>query len=284
MTSNPDTTRIVRSWLDEGVTELPDRVLDAVLDRVPATPQRRTTWWPRPRARPTNNIMAVALAGAAVAVAITLLGFGLLTGDRVGGPGTDDATPSPTSRATDLPTGLIPIESGRYRLGNGFPADVTFEVPDGWNACVYSAFEQGLCSRTHDAGGVSLLAVENVVVNPCNTRLLDPPAGRSVEAFLSAVADLAGFSVTEPVEVTRGGLAGQQVVVTAPADPQCQALRTWSVPGRTNGVHAGEVNVLHVFDVGGRVLAVVGAYRPGVLSSEEIAEILAIVESVEMRP
>ena len=35
-----DATRIVRSWLDEGVTQLPDRVLDAVLDEVPATPQR----------------------------------------------------------------------------------------------------------------------------------------------------------------------------------------------------------------------------------------------------
>ena len=29
MSSDRDTTRIVRSWLDEGVTALPDRVLDA---------------------------------------------------------------------------------------------------------------------------------------------------------------------------------------------------------------------------------------------------------------
>jgi len=38
MSTDRDTTRIVRSWLDEGVTVLPDRVLDAVLDQVPATP------------------------------------------------------------------------------------------------------------------------------------------------------------------------------------------------------------------------------------------------------
>ena len=283
MTSNPDTTRSVRSWLDEGVTELPDRVLDAVLDQVPATPQRRATWWPAPRARPTNTTMAFALAGAAVLVAVTLIGFGLLTRDRVGGPGTDDPTPSPASRATDLPTGLTPIESGRYRLGNGFPADVTVEVPDGWEACVYRAFEQGVCSPSGDAGSVSFLAVENVVVHPCGARLLDPPAGRSVEAFLSAVAELSGFSVTEPVDVTRGGLVGQRVIVTAPVDPQCPELRTWSVPGRTNGVHAGEVNVVDVFDVGGRLVAVVGASRPGVLPAEEIAEIRGIMESVEIR-
>ena len=44
MSSDRDTTRIVRSWLEEGVTELPDRVLDAVLDELPATHQRRVTW------------------------------------------------------------------------------------------------------------------------------------------------------------------------------------------------------------------------------------------------
>jgi hypothetical protein len=41
MSTDRDVTSIVRSWLDEGVTALPDRVLDAVLDQVPATPQRR---------------------------------------------------------------------------------------------------------------------------------------------------------------------------------------------------------------------------------------------------
>ena len=37
MSTDRDVTRIVRSWLEEGVTALPDRVLDAVLDQVPAT-------------------------------------------------------------------------------------------------------------------------------------------------------------------------------------------------------------------------------------------------------
>ena len=45
MSTDRDTTRIVRSWLEEGATALPDRVLDAVLDQVPATSQRRS-WWP----------------------------------------------------------------------------------------------------------------------------------------------------------------------------------------------------------------------------------------------
>ncbi len=284
MSVDPETTHIVRSWMDEGVTQLPDRVLDAVLDQVPATPQRRATWWPPRLARATNTTMAVALAAAAVLIAITFIGFGLLGGTPVGGPGADEPTPSPTLPAIQLPGKPTQLEGGTYTLRDGFPADVTFKVADGWEACVYNQFEQGVCSRTQDLGSVGFLAVENVVVHPCDTRLMDPPAGRSMEAFLAAVANLSGFSVTEPVGVTRGELSGQQVVVTASADPPCQALRTWSVPARTNGVHAGEVNLVEVFDVGERLVAVIGAYRPGVISEDEVAEIRMMMESVEIRP
>ena len=55
MSTDRDVTRIVRSWLEEGVTALPDRVLDSVLDQVPATPQRRVTWWPARRLPAMNN-------------------------------------------------------------------------------------------------------------------------------------------------------------------------------------------------------------------------------------
>ena len=44
MSTDRDVTRIVRSWLEEGATALPDRVLDAVLDQVPSTSQRRPRW------------------------------------------------------------------------------------------------------------------------------------------------------------------------------------------------------------------------------------------------
>ncbi len=48
MSTERDVTRIVRSWLEEGATALPDRVLDTVLDQLPATSQRRA-WWPARR-------------------------------------------------------------------------------------------------------------------------------------------------------------------------------------------------------------------------------------------
>ena len=54
MSTDRDTTRIVRSWLQTDEYESADRVLDAVLDQLDTTPQRRATWWPA-RRLPTNE-------------------------------------------------------------------------------------------------------------------------------------------------------------------------------------------------------------------------------------
>ena len=70
MSFDPETTRTVRSWLDEGVTQLPDRVLDAVLDEVPATPQRRARWPAGRTNRLTTYEKVTAGAAAVLAVAI----------------------------------------------------------------------------------------------------------------------------------------------------------------------------------------------------------------------
>ena len=44
MTTEHETLHIIGSWLEDGRTRLPDHVLDAVLDQLPATPQRRPGW------------------------------------------------------------------------------------------------------------------------------------------------------------------------------------------------------------------------------------------------
>ena len=80
MSTDRDVTRIVRSWLEEGVTALPDRVLDTVLDQLPATPQRRA-WWPARRLREMNNLAKLAIAAAAVVV-VAIVGINLLPTTR----------------------------------------------------------------------------------------------------------------------------------------------------------------------------------------------------------
>ena len=66
MSTDCDTTRIVRSWLEVGATALPDRVLDQVLDQLPTTSQRRA-WWPARRFQEMSSAWKFAIAAAAIA-------------------------------------------------------------------------------------------------------------------------------------------------------------------------------------------------------------------------
>ncbi|MGH2446056.1 MAG: hypothetical protein ACRDGD_08470 [Candidatus Limnocylindria bacterium] len=96
MSTDRETTRIVRSWLEDGVTALPDRVLDAVLDELPTTPQRRVTWWPVRRIPQMTSFAKIALGTAAVVLA-AVLGITVLGGGgSVGGPDIGEPTPGPT--------------------------------------------------------------------------------------------------------------------------------------------------------------------------------------------
>jgi hypothetical protein len=94
MSTDRETTRVVRSWLEEGVTRLPDRVLDEVLDQVPATPQRRSGWsaW---RSFHMNTYAKLA-AGVAALALVAVVGYQLLPGHGgIGGPPTIAPSPSP---------------------------------------------------------------------------------------------------------------------------------------------------------------------------------------------
>ena len=93
MSTERETTRVVRSWLEDGVTRLPDRVLDSVLDQLPATPQRRSGWsaW---RSYRMNTYLKLAAAAVAVLV-VAIVGYQVLPRNGgIGGPPT--AAPSPT--------------------------------------------------------------------------------------------------------------------------------------------------------------------------------------------
>ena len=144
MSTDRDVTRIVRSWLDEGVTALPDRVLDAVLDQLPATPQRRAPW-PAWRLPSMNKSVGIGLAAAAVVIAV-FISIKALSGPNVGAPSVPEtasasATATPPS-ATPAPLtgpdrGNVqdgPLDPGMYTYldvdRQGF--NVRFTVPAGW--------------------------------------------------------------------------------------------------------------------------------------------------------
>ncbi len=113
MSNDRDATRIVRSWLEEGVTRLPDQILDAVVDQLPATPQRRAgspTW----RSPVMNTIARLGLAAAA-AVAVVFVGaqvIGLLGTSPEAG-----STASPEPSASMLPRLRLPGTSPNEPAG-----------------------------------------------------------------------------------------------------------------------------------------------------------------------
>jgi hypothetical protein len=107
VSTDRDVTRIVRSWLEEGAMSLPDRVLDDVLDQVPATSQRRARW---PAWRSNSMITPIRLAAAAAVISLVAVVGGVLP--RGSGPGglNQAATPPPALPPTACPAGA-PLES-----------------------------------------------------------------------------------------------------------------------------------------------------------------------------
>jgi hypothetical protein len=279
MSTDRDTTRLVRSWLEEGVTRLPDRVLDSVLDQVPATRQRRRLWsWPR-IAKPPS---LAPLAAAATIAVVMLIGFALVFGP--GGPATPE--PSPTTGPTAQSSPTEPIETmlpaGTYSL-EGFPVGVSFSVPSGWTRCDMNPSEQAVC-RVGANGGVQFMIVVNVVADPCDDVLLDPPVGPSVDDLVAALSGLSRFTATAPVDVTLDGFTGKEFTLTAPSGQGC-TLRTWATPDRINGVGLNEANLIRIIDVDGTRVVMAGPYpRLALDAADAIAAMRQVMDSVTFTP
>jgi hypothetical protein len=147
-----DVARSLRSWLRESRYEDADRVLDAVFDQVPATPQRSASWLARRFPDMNSNTIRIGVA-AAVVVVVAFIGYQLLA------PSVGDQSPSPSASVAPstaagpnvLPLGSDqPLSAGTYSLYEGFPARVTFDVPEGWVSCSSSPTEQGVCKESTD--------------------------------------------------------------------------------------------------------------------------------------
>jgi hypothetical protein len=243
MSTDRDVNRIVRSWLEEGVTSLPDRVLDTVLDQLPATPQRRALW-PVRRFRDMNNYAKVAIAAAAVVV-IALVGINLLPNrGGVGGPG-PSPTPNPTQTAS--PTQSPPPSSssnlnftGNYVAGTTYvieepcpsaksasaycvgPGRMTFTIPaTGW----YAPLEAWRVGKDIPGGGSDLfdlyvtpLFVGNVYTDGCHWHgsELSPAVGPTVDDLATVLFTQEGPGASPPTAVTVGGYPGKKVELSIP--------------------------------------------------------------------
>lgn len=289
MSTDRDTTRIVRSWMDEGLTTLPDRVLDAVLDQIPTTPQRRVFWLAR-RFPPLNNTRLVIAAGvivvAAVAYGTSFIGRG------IGGPPNPSSLPVATPG--ELPTAAF-LEPGSYFVVNRSRSvgpdyrSITFTVPDGW------AVTDGLIFKhLGQPNEVALSVWEPGVVyrDPCHWKgsgisATDPSYG---DLAVSTLHNQAGREGSTPTAVTFGGVQGdsERIELSVPGDLDITTCdegeyRSWTaydVPNRANSHHApGQIDVVYFVNVDRRPLLVDASHRPAA-SPQDLAELQAVLDSM----
>jgi hypothetical protein len=244
VSTDRDVTRIVRSWLDEGVTQLPDRVLDLVLDQVPTTPQRRASWLAR-RHPVVNNSIRIALVAAAV-LAIALIGYQLVSGPNVGGPGPSSSqSTAPSAIATPSAT---PVDFGRYGSGTALtpgsyvfthvePLRVSFTVPSGWE----KGFKNWVVWSMEDTKAtLAVMTVDNLYSDPCrpDSGLRDPVVGPTVDDLATALGSVPGLTFSPPADVTLAGFAGKYLKFIPPDTlGECPAeTLLWSVNGGTDAL------------------------------------------------
>jgi hypothetical protein len=288
-----ETTRIVRSWLEDGATELPDRVLDTVLDQLPTTPQRRATWWPARRLFEMNKAVTFGVAAAAV-VAVALIGINLFGGQSIGGPDLTEATPSPSPTPTPSAVPVLgggAIEPGTYRVTSGSftRMNFTLTLPAGWS------HETNYISKGNvfEGSGVTLATwlVSHVYADSCRWEGTLREVGSTAE-LADALAEQTGHETAGPTEVTLGGYPATRLDFSLATDFDVSAcdsefVRLWPDAGPNENyglpIFPGQTTTVYVVDLDGEPMLVI-AIRTEDSSAADVAELEHVVESIRFQP
>jgi hypothetical protein len=281
MSSDPDVTRIVRSWLEGGADRLPDRVLDSVMELVPSTPQRRPLRLARRLPITMPTLFRGAIAAAAVVVAVvagtTLLGRN---------PGVGTGPPYATPSISPLPSGLgagspapadttltsdgvgRSLPAGSYGItGTSFAVPFTITFPSEWTLSKLSQEEAAFIRSAGDSRpSVGLSQVDRVYADPCHKAL--PAATSSVPLkfteLVTALTHMVGFKAARVRAVNIGGHTGKAFVLTNAintATAKCLQglmLPLWSSAGIDASTNGGTTEQIWVLDVPGTPVVIVG--------------------------
>jgi hypothetical protein len=285
MSTDRDVTRIVRSWLEVGVTALPDRVLDSVLDQLPATPQRRA-WWPAWRTQEMNGPLKIGLAAAAVVAAVAV-GLYLLPrqGGGVGSPG---VTPSPVVSRSGVPASATPSASdaaaGWHVAGTDLPGvprlNFSADLPAGWTAFEFGATHGAEpLPPTGMAFFVSL--IDNTFQDPCKHTARTPKVGSALVDAATALGQIPGVTAKAPIQITVAGQPATYVELLGPASLPCAEPYLWqdSKDGDWWLTAPNEMVGVWILDVEGQRVAVAARSWPETTATTK-ADFQAILDSM----
>ena len=140
-----------------------------------------------------------------------------------------EPSPSPVASPTAPPIpylSLSPLDAGTYALGShlgsvGNPLNrMTATVPEGWQGIRGETFANLFqTSDDFQAGSINLSLPDNFYLDPCDTNagLWDPPLGPTVDDFVTALANVPGYTTTDPVDADLFGFHGKYMEETGPA-------------------------------------------------------------------
>jgi hypothetical protein len=234
MTASRDPDRLIHAFLDEGLTELPNRVYEAVRSDIDSLGQRVVIG---PLRTPDMNTFAKLAFAAAAVVVFALVGYSLLPGGGANVGGAPPVSPSP-SRSVSVPPTASPspspsdlaffadgsIETGRHsmiRSGKSLSVD----MPSGWTSHdgfrIYTPAGQ-LPYRPAAAFIFWPDPPFNVYADPCTKEPLDPPAGDTPAEIATAISSIPGTDlVGGPSDLTIDGHPAKLVSIRVREDVDC---------------------------------------------------------------
>lgn len=252
MTRERDIDRILDHWFTERPTQVADRVLDEVADRIARQPQQPAWRVPRRDIHVQANLKLFLAAAAVIVIAIA--GVVVLrpgSGSGVGGTATpspsapSSTSPSPSSASPStriLPTWYSTTESsGAGILAAGshttasFDPGFSFTVPDGWvndndQSGYFGLFpdtpgNKAEWGRSEGLADSFIMGFNSSPYFVCES--LEDNSGATAAEIVTAVGKNEILMSSEPVDITIGGLTGKQVDVrvdpdwtgTCPNDP-----------------------------------------------------------------
>ncbi|HEX5012572.1 MAG TPA: hypothetical protein VFV72_00325 [Candidatus Limnocylindrales bacterium] len=295
MTTDREMERIVRSWLDPGLTVLTDDVVDAVLDALPRTPQRRATWSAgrvrglRASARfslAAAAVAAVALVGVNLAPRLAQLGAGSPTPLPSPLPSTSISSPPATSPPATLPSNCSQ-PGGQYRAVLGTTA-VHATLPRGWNHfedAFHVRLENASCTQVGTAR-LEISRVAGVYADACRRQAVVAATTRG--AMVTSLTGQKGHETLEPTEMTLGGKPATRFTFAASFDPSaCTAgsLALWRSPGASDASLDPDATVtVYVVDVDGLVLGIAASRCCGDELGALERQLNLLVDSIRFDP
>ena len=233
MNQRSDIDRLLRHWMDDGPTRMPDRIVDVVADRISVQRQRRS--WRLLRRLPMNPLFKLGAAAAAVLI-VAVVGWNLLprqgpgpggsptaspTATPVGSTPTDSPTPTPVKTASLCapadPECTGPLAAGMHTTSK-LLTPFTFVVPEGWS------------KPLDEPGAVNLQTIESsydaiigvwpdwaIASQGTCTADPEPGVGRTVDDLVNFLVDHPGLVTSDPQPVSVGGLDGTLLDIRADA-------------------------------------------------------------------